>query len=70
MAFLMMLRRLNFDVTAHGFRSAFSDWAQMDAFPSNLRTAIEATVREKARAYESSGMLIIPNPSILVSAAK
>jgi integrase len=27
MAFLMTLRRMGYDVTAHGFRSAFRDWA-------------------------------------------
>lgn len=27
MAFLMLLRRMNANVTAHGFRSSFSDWA-------------------------------------------
>lgn len=27
MAFLMLLRRMEVDVTAHGFRSSFSDWA-------------------------------------------
>jgi len=27
MAFLMALRRMNVHVTAHGFRSAFRDWA-------------------------------------------
>jgi SAM-dependent methyltransferase len=50
--------------------AAFRDWAQMDAFPEALQTAIEATVRDKARAYESHGMLTIPNPAILVSAVK
>ena len=50
--------------------TAFRDWAQMDAFPVNVRTAIEATMRDKAGAYESGGILTIPNPAILVSAAK
>jgi integrase len=27
MVFLMALRRMKFDITAHGFRSAFRDWA-------------------------------------------
>jgi integrase len=27
MAFLMVLRRMRIDATAHGFRSAFRDWA-------------------------------------------
>jgi hypothetical protein len=47
---------------------AFRDWAQMDAFPVNVRTAVEATIRDKAKAYEPGGILSIPNPAILVSA--
>ena len=50
--------------------TAFWDWAQMDALPANIQTAIEATVRDKARAYESERVLTIPNPAILVSGAK
>lgn len=50
--------------------NAFRDWGQMDDFPANVRTSIEATVRDKARAYESEGTLTIPNPAILVSATK
>jgi integrase len=38
MAFLMMLRRLNrTDITAHGFRSTFRDWAaERTAFPNEV----------------------------------
>jgi integrase len=45
MAFLMMLRRLNRDdITAHGFRSAFRDWAAE-------RTNVPRTVCEAALAH-------------------
>lgn len=49
---------------------AVHDWAQMDALPGSVRSAIESTIREKAKAYESDGALTIPNPAILVSAVK
>jgi ubiquinone/menaquinone biosynthesis C-methylase UbiE len=49
---------------------AFRDWAQMDALSESVGAAIERTVREKAKAYESGGILTIPNPAILVSAVK
>jgi SAM-dependent methyltransferase len=52
------------------YLAAFRDWAQMDALPENTRGAIEATVRDGAARYESAGVLTIPNPAILVSAAK
>jgi integrase len=45
MAFLMMLRRLKRDdITAHGFRSAFRDWAAE-------RTNVPRTVCEAALAH-------------------
>jgi integrase len=37
MAFLMLLRRMKRDYTAHGFRSAFRDWAsERTSFPSQV----------------------------------
>lgn len=50
--------------------SAFRDWANMDAFSEPVRTAIEASVRVKAKAYASGTALILPNPAILISAVK
>lgn len=50
--------------------AGFGDWAQMDAWPAEGRTAVETAVREGARAYERDGVLTIPNPVILVTAAK
>lgn len=34
MVFLTTLRRMELDVTAHGFRSAFSDWAAETTIPA------------------------------------
>jgi SAM-dependent methyltransferase len=50
--------------------AAFADWAGMDTFPPTMRAAIEASVRDKARAYEARGALMIPNPAILASAVR
>jgi SAM-dependent methyltransferase len=50
--------------------AAFRDWANMDTFPPEVADAITATVRERSKAYESRSGLLIPNPVILVSAAK
>jgi integrase len=37
MAFLMLLRRMGYDCTAHGFRSAFRDWAaERTNFPHQI----------------------------------
>jgi ubiquinone/menaquinone biosynthesis C-methylase UbiE len=50
--------------------AAFRDWANMDTFPRKVSDAITATVRERSKTYESGSGLRIPNPVILVSAAK
>lgn len=49
---------------------AFNDWAKLDAFPHEVRTAIETTVRKTATAYESTTGFSIPNPAILITAVK
>lgn len=50
--------------------AAFRDWADMDSFPREVSDAITATVRDRSKGYESGSGLRIPNPVILVSAAK
>ncbi len=52
MAFLMILRRMNVDCTAHGFRSSFRDWAaEQTNFPSAVcEAALAHTVRDKTEA--------------------
>lgn len=52
------------------FLAAFRDWANLEVFPSDVRHAIEGAVRERAGAYRSGDIFTIPNPAILVSAAK
>lgn len=60
MAFLMTLRRMNEDVTAHGFRSAFRDWAsERTNFPREVcEMALAHTIKNKAEAaYSRSDLL-------------
>lgn len=49
---------------------AFGTWAQLDAFPKDTRQAIENSVRSAASGYETKGRVVIPNPMLLISAAK
>ena len=61
MALAMMLRRMKRgDITAHGFRSTFSDWAsEVSSFSGELReTALAHTIKNKAeRAYRRGDAL-------------
>ncbi|HSR52467.1 MAG TPA: methyltransferase domain-containing protein [Acidobacteriota bacterium] len=52
------------------FLAAFRDWANLEAFPSDVRQAIEGSVRERSAAYRHGDVYTIPNPAILVSAVK
>lgn len=52
------------------FLAAFRDWANLEAFPSEVRRAIEDTVRDRANAYRCGDVFAMPNPAILVSAVK
>jgi SAM-dependent methyltransferase len=52
------------------FLAAFRDWANLEAFQSDVRRAIEGTVRERASAYRRGDTFTMPNPAILVSAVK
>ena len=62
MSVAMMLRRMKRgDITAHGFRSTFSDWvSEMSSFNSELReTALAHTIKSKAeRAYRRGDALV------------
>ena len=60
MALLMLLRRMGRgDLTAHGFRSTFSDWcAEQTNFPSEVREmALAHTVGDKVEAAYRRGDL-------------
>jgi integrase len=61
MSLLMMLRRMKRrDITAHGFRPTFRDWAsEVSSFSGELReTALAHTIQNKAeRAYRRGDAL-------------
>lgn len=52
------------------YLTAFRDWANLEAFPEDVRNAIENSVRERAPAYRADGIFTMPNPAILASAIK
>jgi hypothetical protein len=52
------------------FLAAFGDWANLEIFPADVRSAIENTVRERAGGYLDGGVYTMPNPAILISAVK
>lgn len=60
MAFLMTLRREGYDVTAHGFRSAFRDWAaECTSFSREVcEMALAHTVQNKVEAAYRRGDLL------------
>ena len=49
---------------------AFGTWAQLDTFPKDLQSAIEASVRSAASAYDTGDGVEIPNPMLLIAATK
>lgn len=52
------------------YLASFHDWANLSAFPQELHQPIEASVRERAKAYRQNGIYDMPNPAILISASK
>lgn len=59
MAFLMTIRRMNMNFTAHGFRSAFRDWAaETTNFPRDVcEMALAHTIKNKTEAAYRRGDL-------------
>jgi integrase len=60
MTFEMALRRMDYDVTTHGFRSTFRVWAEEAAhFPNNVvEAALAHTIKDKVEAaYQRSKLL-------------
>lgn len=49
---------------------AFGTWAQLDTFPASTRKAIEDSVRKGADVYETDAGYEVPNPMVLIAAAK
>lgn len=60
MAFLMLLRRMKLNITAHGFRSTFRDWAsERTSFPSEVvEMALAHTITNKVEAAYRRGNLL------------
>ena len=60
MVFLMMLRRMQLDVTAHGFRSSFRDWAsECTSFPREVcELALAHVIDDKTEAAYRRGDLL------------
>jgi integrase len=60
MVFLMALRRMDLEATAHGFRSAFRDWAsERTNFPREVcEMALAHTIKDKAEAAYRRGDLL------------
>lgn len=59
MVFLMALRRMELDITAHGFRSAFRDWAaERTSFSREVcEMALAHTIKDKTEAAYRRGEL-------------
>lgn len=60
MVLLMTLRRMNIDVTVHGFRSSFRDWiAETTSFSGELaEMALAHTIQNKVEAAYRRGDLL------------
>lgn len=69
MVFLMTLRRMGLSVTAHGFRSAFSDWAaERTNFSREVcEMALAHTIKNKAEAAYRRGDLLEKRRALMAS---
>ncbi len=69
MVFLMALRRMCLDVTVHGFRSAFSDWAaERTNFPREVcEMALAHTIKNKVEAAYRRGDLLDKRRKLMVT---
>jgi len=67
MAFLMTIRRMGFEFTAHGFRSAFRDWAaETTNFPRDVcEMALAHTIKNKTEAAYRRGDLFEKRRSLM-----
>jgi integrase len=72
MVFLMTLRRLGTNVTAHGFRSAFRDWAaERTNFPREVcEAALAHTIKDKTEAAYRRGDLFDKRRELMASWAQ
>jgi integrase len=69
MVFLMALRRMHVEVTSHGFRSAFRDWAaERTHFPREVcEMALAHTIKDKAEAAYRRGDLLERRRDLMVA---
>jgi integrase len=69
MVFLMALRRMKLDVTGHGFRSAFRDWAsERTNFPREVcEMALAHTIKDKAEAAYRRGDLMAKRRDLMAA---
>ena len=69
MVLLMTLRRMRIDVTAHGFRSAFRDWAsEQTSYPREVcEKALAHTIPNKTEAAYRRGDLLEKRRELMVT---
>src|SRR5262249_51624903 len=69
MVFLMMLRRLGAEYTAHGFRSAFRDWAaECTNFPREVcEMALAHSIKDKTEAAYRRGDLFAKRTELMIA---
>lgn len=69
MVFLMMLRRMGLDCTAHGFRSCFRDWSsERTNFPNEVcEMALAHTIKSKVEAAYRRGDLFEKRRQLMAS---
>ena len=69
MVFLMTLRRMGLDITVHGFRSSFRDWAsERTNFPREVCEQVLAhAVKDKTEAAYRRGDLLDKRRDLMAS---
>jgi len=69
MIFLMVLRRLGANFTAHGFRSAFRDWAsECTNFPREVcEMALAHSIKDKTEAAYRRGDLFAKRAELMIA---
>ena len=67
MVFLMLLRRMNVPITAHGFRSSFRDWAaEATSLPREVaEMALAHTIESKVEAAYRRGDLLVKRTELM-----
>src|SRR3712207_8091648 len=69
MVFLMALRRMQLDVTAHGFRSTFRDWAaEQTNFPREVcEQALAHSIPDRVEAAYRRGDLLVKRRQLMLA---